>query len=101
MQVVQGQYPYTVAVVRANRKNFQLNFICTGALVSRIHVLTSAHCIKNESVRFTLIFVGSHDMYRSSSYEVRSWRTYDAWASERQIPNNIEEENDIAIVTVS
>ncbi|GLV43520.1 uncharacterized protein CBL_04062 [Carabus blaptoides fortunei] len=71
--VKEGEYPWLVALYKADRVNGQTTrkYICGGNLVSNKHVITAAHCIGSEQ-RLYMEF-GKYDLsdFLEIGYEVR------------------------------
>lgn len=85
-----GNIPWAVGVGVLDQRNFNVN--CTGALVSRLHVITAANCV--ERARPTHVRLGDPQM-RDKSLDVPllTWITPNFDPSTR--------ENDLALITLA
>jgi hypothetical protein len=82
-----------------NYPHIEVNYICTGTLISRNDVLTSEHCLRNERLTRMYVMVGSSYLDSGTIYYPEWWQSYDQWA----VFNNLEivdDVNDIAFLNV-
>lgn len=97
----ENEFPFVVSIGNANPIDAQReNHFCTGSLITRLLVLTSAHCLEDETTGTLQITVGTIDLRGGTKYYAQSWITYDDWYSNihHEKPGG---ENDIAIITVN
>ncbi|XP_011495577.1 PREDICTED: uncharacterized protein LOC105360382 [Ceratosolen solmsi marchali] len=69
-------------------------------MVSRIHVLTAAHCLKNRQVNNTAVLYGTNTLIYGVTYNIRWWIYFNEWALYRNKPLPFIE-NDIAILKLT
>jgi hypothetical protein len=100
--VEDNEFLFAVALMMNNNVNPDLvnDFICSGSLVTRQDVITSAHGIENIQVDQVLIYAGSIDLINSRHYKILWWITYNDWAQSMNIVSPFRI-NDIANIRVS
>lgn len=59
--VLIGEYPWIVTLGYKRSENSFMKWKCGGSLITKIHVLTAAHCIKNQNV--FLVRIGDNNLY--------------------------------------
>ncbi|KAJ8668662.1 hypothetical protein QAD02_010325 [Eretmocerus hayati] len=93
------EYPFILFVSQKNSDSFQ-DFLCTGALISKRHLIVPAQCIKNKAVEDLQVTRGSeeHLFSQSVTYDVSSTITYKNWASNFTDKFVILSDHDIAII---
>ena len=69
-------------------------------MISRRHVLTSAHCLDDGDMETLQVSIGTVDLLDSEKFSVSSWKIYDDWADENNQTQTYEDD-DIAIITVN
>jgi len=77
--IKRGQMPWIAAIYRKNIAN--LDFVCSGSLISATTVITAAHCVASNNKfaahRF-VVYLGRHDLdnYSEKGFEPKELRTY-------------------------
>ncbi|XP_011500638.1 PREDICTED: trypsin iota-like [Ceratosolen solmsi marchali] len=97
-----NEFPSVVTILRNRNSNIVLNrdVVCGGVLISKQDVLTSEHCIINESISGIIITAGSNNIFQASRFYPSWWITYDQWCT--QINKPIKHVwNDIAIIRLT
>jgi V8-like Glu-specific endopeptidase len=97
---MENEFPFIVAITKHYLvDNQQMNYICTGSLISKNDVLTSEHCMEGHHLTGIRVIVGSSYLNHGSVYYPEWWITYDQWAvyNGRTIEHEV---NDIAILNV-
>ncbi|KAG7303352.1 hypothetical protein JYU34_011842 [Plutella xylostella] len=94
-----GEWPWLVAIYKS--EGSQLKYVCAGTLVSQLHVVTAAHCMKQRS-SFTKkndlwVRVGVFDLGDWDDDETSLRNVADAHMHEKYNPANYA--NDILILT--
>jgi hypothetical protein len=88
-----------LAFINSNRSTSD-NIFCTGALITKYHILTSEHCF-DYSLNFPYVIVaGSNDVNFGTTYYPSWWLSYDQWCNSRRI-RITEPNNDIALIKVN
>ncbi|XP_011495564.1 PREDICTED: thrombin-like enzyme 2 [Ceratosolen solmsi marchali] len=93
----ENEFVFAVSMVKINNIQpiIERDFICSGALVTKHNVLTSAHCTESYDPTQVLIYAGSINILRSRRYKISWWITYNNWAySMNMLPRYLS--NDIA-----
>jgi V8-like Glu-specific endopeptidase len=73
---------------------------CTAALISKQHVLSTAHCIARKLPNETVVLAGTNNLIFGRLYRISWWITYNEWAELRR-RTIIFEDNDISIIKVN
>jgi hypothetical protein len=73
---------------------------CTGALVSKQHVLSTAYCIARKLPNETVVLAGTNNLIFGRLYRISWWITYNQWAQFRHRNDN-DQDNDISISRVN
>ena len=94
-----NEFPFVISIGTTFDTNPQLYHICTGALISRSHVLTSAHCVDSEELGTIQVSIGSVDLTAAEKFPVSGWLTYYDWAKFKNIPGFIPG-SDIVVIKV-
>jgi hypothetical protein len=95
------EFPFVVSLMHYNPVNPVpvQDHICTGALVSKQHVLSTAYCIINRLTNQTIVLAGTNNLVFGRLYGISWWITYNEWSQFMSQPL-IFEENDISITKV-
>lgn len=90
-----GEFPYQVYL-----KNYRTRLFCGGSIISSKHILTAAHCVKNNKYLNNLyIYIGSVNLWRNGLYyNVQSVNIHPKYIGSS---TGRVTKNDIAILTVS
>lgn len=113
-------FPFIVSIHRKEVtgivwKSTTFRHYCGGSLITKKLIITSAHCFYGKTTFEWInypkmmneipspddfkVFLGSNDMQRGREYKIKSWLTYDNWASKNK-KSSTHTINDIAIVEV-
>ncbi|XP_058793564.1 chymotrypsin-2-like [Phymastichus coffea] len=99
--VKEGEFPLAAALIRKTEcLNDECDFICTGVLISKRHILTADHCFEELQPNDTQIILNSIDLRYGTRYNVSKWITYDEWAMKKRI-HIVLYDNDIAVIELS
>lgn len=100
-KVKKGKYPFVVSLAYKDDllPEEQLHY-CTGVLVTKMFVLTAAHCLDDVTLNEIWLIVGSVDLRVGRKYTPSMWITYKQWTDRKNITNN-ETDNDIAMIKVN
>lgn len=76
------------------------NHFCTGALITRQHVLTARHCLAKKNFDDIVVSVGSVDVRGGMKYRAQLWITYNDWYRDMNNRPPVDEYNDLAVIVV-
>ena len=101
MRIVQGNFVRAGEFSYHASITFDGEYICGGALISNLHVLTAAHCVfttvNDRSIEYLKVLVGSKELAKSEQYDVRRIAYHKSYTlNEKKMFNN-----DIAVIQVS
>ncbi|XP_059481297.1 serine protease gd-like [Neocloeon triangulifer] len=69
--IAKGSYPWLSAIYENNERGPQ--FVCSGTLISKKHVITAAHCVSNyqkqNNVKNYVVFLGKHNIFSFTEKE--------------------------------
>lgn len=74
--------------------------ICTGVLVTKMFVLTAAHCLEDLTLSEIWLIIGSVDLRVGKKYTPSMSITYKQWTEMKNITNK-ETDNDIVMIQVN
>ncbi|KAJ8676285.1 hypothetical protein QAD02_012072 [Eretmocerus hayati] len=98
----EDEFPSVVYLGSKHANCASERMICAGTAITKLHVLTAAHCITKTHRRDVQIFAGSRDSHLCSRYDIAMWMTYDDWIyKNKKFGRETRPENDIAAITVS
>jgi secreted trypsin-like serine protease len=97
----ENEFLFIVAIAKYYLSNYlRYNYVCTGSLITKKDILTSAHCLQVRRKYGIVILVGSSHIQRTTRFYPEWWITFDQWA----IQNSYERKytnNDMAIIHVN
>ncbi|XP_011495563.1 PREDICTED: chymotrypsin-2-like [Ceratosolen solmsi marchali] len=91
---MEDEFSYVVSISRIDLEDASKpnEHFCTGTLITRQDVLTSAHCMESEALSTTLVIVGSINLTEGITYKPLWWITYNLWTDmkemQRKFTNN-------------
>jgi secreted trypsin-like serine protease len=77
-----------------------VSHFCSGVLITRQDILTSAHCTENEHLPHIWAIIGSSDLRQGTRYSLLWWITYNRWIQIQRSRRRFQI-NDIANIRVS
>jgi V8-like Glu-specific endopeptidase len=98
----EGEFPFVVSLIRLGTRNPELanSHFCSGVLITRQDILTSAHCTENEHLPHIWAIIGSSDLRQGTWYSLLWWITYNRWIQIQRSRRRFQI-NDIANIRVS
>jgi secreted trypsin-like serine protease len=102
VNVTAGEFSMIVSLKQANFNNNEVekDHLCSGVLISKKDVLTTAHIFDNlPTIGFNII-IDSNDLRNGKKYFPYWWLTFDRWSKLYEIPSETEM-NDIAVIRVN
>ncbi|XP_011495579.1 PREDICTED: uncharacterized protein LOC105360384 [Ceratosolen solmsi marchali] len=92
------EFPFIVAFRRINNvnPNPSRDHICTGALITKQHVLSAAQCHDRRLVNQTIVLHGSNSLLYCTTYRILWWITFNKWA-DLTGRNHLFSDNDISV----
>jgi secreted trypsin-like serine protease len=74
--------------------------LCTGTLITRSHIVTSAHCLDAISMSIVLVIYGSVDVRHGRRLPLAWWISCDQWMESLEL-DVVPAYNDISLIKVN